>query len=169
MAIHGDVSLSRKAFPMENFGLNQSYGFPSVEPFMKCVSQAVPAQECAGITTRLLNSTLGHDVAFQRIIYNVLDLAPKSMRRYAMKNIDFRDEYGAINIDMDFFMHIVKAMRENFIIEKTDHEHLRWSMERRLTPDAAWLCNTIDGVKFTAILIAMQLIPAIVGRGPKKK
>ena len=169
MAIHGDVSLSRKAFPMEKIGLKQSYGFPSVEPFMKCVS--VPAQECAGITTRLLNSGLEHDVAFKRIIYNVLDLAPISMRRYAMKNIDFRDEYGAINIDMDFFMHIVKAMRQNFIIEEklNDHEQLHWSMARRLTPDAAWLCNTIDGVKFTAILIAMQLIPAIVGRGPKKK
>ena len=167
-AIHGDTSLSGRAFPMEKIGLKQSYEYPRVERFMNCVND--PSQACAGITTRLLNSAGESDIAIKRMIFNVLDSAPIALRKYAMEKIGSRDEYGAINIDMDLFKHIVDAMKGQFIIEQKPNKYneIGWAMTRQMPPDAAWFCNTMDGFKFTAMLIAMQLVPSIIARSVPK-
>jgi hypothetical protein len=165
--IHNDVSLSGKLFPNEKITLKQSYQFPAIEPFMNCVGFGDSAQECVGVANSLLNKGFGNDVEFKRIIAKTLDSAPRSVRLDAMKHINFGDKNGGIQIDKEFFMHIVEAMNKSFIIGmhyKPDVDiESRWLMERRADA-STWFHSTMDGVKFTAMMMGLHFMPKFIRR-----
>jgi hypothetical protein len=165
--IHNDVSFSGKLFPNEKITLKQSYQFPAIEPFMNCVGFGDSAQECVGVANSLLNKGFGNDVEFKRIIAKTLDSAPRSVRLDAMKHINFGDKNGGIQIDKEFFMHIVEAMNKSFIIGmhyKPDVDiESRWLMEQRADA-STWFHSTMAGVKLTAMMTAMQLMPNFIRR-----